>query len=168
MEKNLIDNFIDEKSFKKIQQLFWSQEFPWFYSDCVNYSGDEHYQFTHLFYHHNLPMSSFFSALEPILIQLNLQGGLFSLVKIKANLLTKDIKNTEHGFHVDFDNLESHHKIKTAILYMNSNNGYTKFEDGTIINSIENRMVIFDSKLKHTGSTCTDENSRVVINFNYF
>ena len=56
----------------------------------------------------------------------------------------------------------------TSIFYMNTNNGYTKFEDGTKIESVANRLVSFPSNMKHKGSSCTDEKIRVVINFNYF
>ena len=56
----------------------------------------------------------------------------------------------------------------TAIYYVNDNNGYTEFEDGTIIDSVENRVVIFSSEMLHTGRNCTDENVRVIINLNYF
>ena len=56
----------------------------------------------------------------------------------------------------------------TAIFYLNSNNGYTEFEDGTKVESVANRFVSFPSTLKHRGTSCTDENVRVVINFNYF
>ena len=37
----------------------------------------------------------------------------------------------------------------TSILYINTNDGYTKFEDGTIVESVENRLVTFDSRMKH-------------------
>ena len=58
--------------------------------------------------------------------------------------------------------------ITTAILYVNSNNGYTLFEDGTKVESVENRIVLFDSNLRHTGTTCTEEKVRIVVNFNFF
>ena len=32
----------------------------------------------------------------------------------------------------------------------------------------ENRLMIFDGRLKHTGTTPTDSKKRVVINFNFF
>ena len=73
-------------------------------------------------------------------------------------------KIIRHGFHVDFSYVGS----KTAIYYVNSNNGYTEFEDGTKIESIKNRIVIFPSNLKHTGTTCTDRKIRTIVNFNYF
>ena len=56
----------------------------------------------------------------------------------------------------------------TAIFYVNTNNGYTKFEDETIVESVANRVVTFPANMKHTGTSCTDEKTRVIINFNYF
>ena len=67
--------------------------------------------------------------------------------------------------HSDF--LNENAKIKTGILYINSNDGYTKFENGKNIQSIENQFVEFDSTLKHTGSSSTDHDRRIVINLNY-
>jgi hypothetical protein len=55
----------------------------------------------------------------------------------------------------------------TAIYYANTCDGYTEFEDGTIVESVQNRFVAFPSRMKHTGTTCTNAKSRVVINFNY-
>ena len=54
----------------------------------------------------------------------------------------------------------------TSILYLNTNDGYTEFEDGTKIESIENRWVSFPEDTKHRGTSCTNERVRVVINFN--
>ena len=54
------------------------------------------------------------------------------------------------------------------IFYLNTNNGYTKFEDGTVVKSIANRLLTFPTLCKHTSSSCTDVEARVNINFNYF
>ena len=51
---------------------------------------------------------------------------------------------------------------------MNTNDGFTEFKNGDIIESIANRMVIFDSSLEHTGTSCTNKKRRIVLNFNYF
>ena len=51
---------------------------------------------------------------------------------------------------------------------MNTCNGYTHFEDGSKVHSVANRLAIFPSTMFHSGSTCTDKDMRVVINFNYF
>ena len=50
---------------------------------------------------------------------------------------------------------------------MNTNNGYTKFEDGTKVESVANRLVTFPASMMHTGTSCTDKKIRIVINFNY-
>ena len=55
----------------------------------------------------------------------------------------------------------------TAVYYINSNNGYTKLIDQTIVLSEENKLLTFDSNIRHTGATCTDENVRIVLNINY-
>ena len=52
--------------------------------------------------------------------------------------------------------------------YLNTNDGYTVFEDGTQIESVKNRILIFKTSLKHTGTNCTDQKRRVLINFNYY
>ena len=41
------------------------------------------------------------------------------------------------------------------------------FQNGSVVESLENRLLIFNSNLMHSGTTCTNENVRCVINFNY-
>jgi hypothetical protein len=55
----------------------------------------------------------------------------------------------------------------TAIYYLNGNNGYTEFEDGTKIETVSNRIVIFDGLKKHRGVSQTDTTFRYVINLNF-
>jgi hypothetical protein len=50
---------------------------------------------------------------------------------------------------------------------MNTNNGYTEFEDGTRVESVANRFISFPVGMKHRGTSCTDKKTRVVINFNF-
>ena len=93
-----------------------------------------------------------------------------SLWRIKANLLTRTPNIVKNAFHVDMS-YASEEKLKqwtTSIFYVNTNNGYTKFEDGTKVECVANRMVTFPANMKHGGTSCTDKRIRVVINFNYF
>ena len=93
--------------------------------------------------------------------------GIVSLVRAKFNLLHRTDDIIEHQPHIDIPNPPDN--LKTAILYLNTNNGYTKFEDGNKVLSEENRLVIFDGKLKHWGSTNScSEPYRIVFNLNYF
>ena len=63
-------------------------------------------------------------------------------------------------------------QVLSAIYFVNSNDGYTYFkpqDDKSLIKveSKKNRLVVFPNGLLHSGTTCTDEGVRVVINFNY-
>ena len=104
------------------------------------------------------PTSSYFKALLPLLNKLKVK----SLIRIKANLYTYVGTQIEHGFHID--NTYSH---KGAIFSINSNNGYTILEDGTKIESVENRIVFFDATRLHNSSTTTTAKGRYNINFNF-
>ena len=87
-------------------------------------------------------------------------------VRIKLNLNPCNSQIIEHGFHIDHTSPRD--DSWTAIYYVNSNNGYTLFKDGTKVESIRNRFVVFPSKLQHSGTTCTDVYARLVLNLNFF
>jgi hypothetical protein len=159
----IISNFLEKDDFNNLKNLFYSDNFPWYLAEGVVRPGDGQIQFIHNFYKNFAISSSFFSLIYPVLIKLNV----ISLIRIKANFLYKTNKIIEHGYHTD---IEVGRKInsKTAVLYINTNNGYTKFKNGKTISSEENKIVIFDTNILHTGSTCTDKDTRVVINFNYY
>ena len=89
-------------------------------------------------------------------------------IRVKANLLTRTDEILQNAFHSDFDkHKKNYDNVKTAIFYLNTNNGKTIFEDGTRVESIANRLVTFDSNVNHTGTTCTDKIFRSVINVVY-
>lgn len=161
----VIDDFLEPNFFAELQDLLLGGNFPWFYCDNVVNPNQDHFQFCHHFYYEDGygTRSDLFNFLLPTLQKIDP----YAIVRIKANLLTKTQNNIEHGFHTDVP-YDKQNFVKTAILYINSNNGYTKFRDGSKIESVENRLLIFPSRLEHTGSTCTDEKTRVVINFNYY
>ena len=161
------DNFLKQEEFDKIQKLMMEPSpFPWFYADRIVFDDDiDKFQFIHAFYDNHMPMSPFSNELDSII---NIIQP-FSIVKIRAKLLTRTPEIVESTFHVDIPLLEENLKQwTTSIFYINTNNGYTKFEDGTIVESVANRMVTFPTNMKHKGTSCTDERTRVVINFNYF
>ena len=87
------------------------------------------------------------------------------LIRIRACLYTRSDNIIEHAFHTDCD--LDHLAI---IFYLNDNNGYTrlKIDDKIIkIESKQNRLLIMDGEIEHASSTCTDNDMRVVINFNF-
>lgn len=163
----IYDNYLPDDYFKYLKGMLLNSDanFSWNYSDFVvdeNNKDVNEFQFAHIFYQHNVPVSPFFNELAIIFQKLNP----LTLIKVKANLLPKTTNHIEHGMHVDIVGSNCQN-LRTSILYINTNNGYTLFEDNTKINSVENRMVIFPTHMRHTGATCTDEKIRVVINFNF-
>ena len=56
----------------------------------------------------------------------------------------------------------------TAIYFLNTTNGPSVFENNKKVDCVENRIVIFPTKVLHAGSTHTDSQVRGVINFNWF
>jgi len=159
----VIDNFLDKDSFENIKNTMMGNDFPWFYAPTKTkgYDFDNNFQFVHIFYRDNMANSKYLNMLSPIVDILDP----LSLVKIKANLTAKTDEIIEYGYHTDY---ETDTKLHTAVYYVNTNNGYTKFESGRIIESKENRLVIFDSQLPHSGTSCTDERLRVLINLNFY
>ncbi len=160
----IYDNYLPEEYFNYLQGMLLHKDpnFSWYYNDTVVEENDKEFQFVHVFYKNHMPNSPYFNELSLAIQSLNP----LSLIRIKANLLPRTPEHIEHGMHVDIIGSDCSH-LKTAILYMNTNNGYTLFEDGTKVNSVANRMAIFPTQMHHTGATCTDEKVRVVINFNY-
>lgn len=165
MKYKIIDNFLPKESFDNIKNSLTNNFFPWYLSNGVTDKNDGHMQFCHTFYFDNEKLSGYFNLLVPILEKFKFDA----LVRIKANLLFKTNKIIEHDFHEDITYNDKNLIANTAVYYLNTNNGYTKFKNKNIIvNSVENRMLIFKSNLEHCGTTCTDSDFRAVINFNWF
>ena len=158
MNYELIDNFLEPKDLKKIQDLFLGRKIAWNCSDGIVLPGDGAFQFIHVLYSNYAPASPFFNELAPIWQKIDP----CSIVRSKANLTMKTVEHDKSAYHSDV------HNCITAIYYVNTNNGYTEFQNGMKVDSIENRIVIFDSNEKHRAVTPTDTARRVVINFNYF
>ena len=160
----IIEDFLDKKDLQDLKTVLLDPTFPWALNDGVSYPYDGHIQFTHTIYNHDEFQSKWtLGGLDIFKEKLHIQ----SLVRAKINLLPRNDKVIEHDAHIDIPNPKD--GLKTAILYVNTNNGYTKFENGDKVQSKENTIVIFDAKTKHSGTTNNcDAPYRLVFNLNYF
>ena len=154
----IIDNFLPEEEFKSIQSFMMGGQFKWIYSEGRSYEDDGLFLMVHMFYQPDVGTNS-----EHINIWNNFMSkiGAKECIRIKANLTFKTPTIQLGPYHHDYDDK------KTAVFYLNTNNGYTKFKNGTKVKSVENRMIVFPSNLEHQGYTCSDQLNRVVVNFNY-
>ena len=165
----IVDNFLPKNEFKIIKDLFYSYDFPWYQNIVVSHSShsapqllqDDIY-FSHLFYFFDkdrVNISTHYNYILPIIGRLDIK----SILRIKGNLYPKTNTIFEHNKHKDYD-----FKHKGFLYYVNTNNGFTKLNNGIKVESVENRGLFFDPSLFHNSSSCSDSNSRININFNYF
>ena len=158
----IIDDFLESSNFSELQNVFLGADIPWYYNKGINKPPSQNdlndYQFTHKIFEDNIIHSEIFALTQPILNKLGVKG----LIRVKANLSTKTDELSYFGIHTDttFD-------CTTAIFYLNTNNGHTIVGEQKV-ESVENRLVRFGSQTPHMGSTATDAQVRVVLNFNYF
>ena len=171
----IIDNYLSENDHQKILKFVGGTEMVWYYgnvlpevykSECDSYTLSKenaskyNYQNYHVIFEKVFVSKFYNETVADVLVKLNPDA----LVRVKLNMTHCSEKIIEHGFHCDND----FKNCKTAIYYLNSNDGYTIFENGEKVNSIANRMVMFPSHMKHSGTTCTNTNCRLVLNINYF
>lgn len=160
----VIDNFLNKEDFDKIIDVITVKNFPWFISDMSDYAGDNNTQLYHIFYNNNVPNSDYYYKLEPVFQKLDI----FSLFKVRA-IATMQSNDIDNVYHTDLEFQGSPSHATTAVYYLNSNDGGTQFEhNGEIIKSVSNRMVIFDSKMRHrTVKHTKGDPFRYVLNINY-
>jgi len=172
MKYKVIDNFLDEEYFDSLVTLFTDKEntgnnlMPWFFISSISYPKkhkkwvveDKLFYMSHMFYDGNQTTSNHFDKLFPILEKLEVK----CLLRIKANLYPNTEILHEHPMHIDYDFLHT-----GAILSLNTCDGYTKLKNGTKINSIANRVLLFDSSKEHCSTTTTNVSARINININY-
>lgn len=165
----IIDDYLNQSHFWKLRNYLMSPSARWQYNNhkVVKTEPTDSFQFVHTFYRILQPrvrkkaIHNDLTYIEPLLKKLNPT----LLLKAKANITPRTPEPDKTLLHTDFGEKMKH---KTAIYYVNTNNGYTEFESGQIVESVENRIVIFDADQYHRGVSCTDEKVRVVLNLNFF
>ena len=168
------DNVLTGEELKNLQDAMLldsaqnNRTIPWgisnMYESGKNRMCEEKEAFfwTHTFHDRQRVESKYFDILFPLLDKINPKA----LVRIRANCNTITDRIIEHGYHTD---IPPESNCNTSIFYVNTNNGYTLFEeDGFKVQSVENRLCTFPCSVRHSSTTATDVTQRVVINFNYF
>ena len=162
----VIDDFLPKNDFERLKSILFVVEFPIFWNDHVTYANEHldhqlnRYYLTHVLYSDNKPNSDYFEEISEMFFD-KLQVK--ALNRIKVNMYPRADLLFEHGYHRDRP-----YENRGALFALNTCDGYTKFKDGPKIESIENRMILFDASRLHTSTNTTNVNRRVNINFNYF
>ena len=158
----VIDNVLSSHDADFIENRLLGSWFPWYLSQGVDFEDDNMFQFVHNFFKNNEWTTYEKDVVTPIIEKLNL----ISIIKIKANLTGLHQFNYTKNFHIDIESENS----KTAIYYVNDNNGKTLFRDIGEVDCKKNRLVVFPSNIFHTGQMHSDtiHGGKCVINFNFY
>jgi hypothetical protein len=162
----VIDDFLPQDQFDALSGSLLNSDWPWYFQPVIVHGstekiGRETPQFTFMFFR---AIEGWTDDVKHVVLPVVEKLNPFSLVRIKANLTVRSHGNFLSGHHIDFSRGKD---LTTAIFYLNTTNGGTHFKDGGEVDCVRNRMVIFPSNLYHSGSFCTDQQKRVVINFNF-
>ena len=156
---DIYDNFLDKESFGKIHQFVFGSEFPWFHFPTMSHKDSKDGTwFGHI-------------LVTPVSVSKSVEkfDSLFKKMKVKKLLNAKVacmVYPNTSDYHTDKWSENMDHK--TAIFYLNTNNGYTEFETGEKINSVENRLLVFNSNKTHRGINQTNLDRRIFLNINYY
>ena len=169
----IIDDFLPPSAFQEIQDVLLGKEFSWYFVPYVN-TNTEHersnlawFELCHILWDPDWGRVS--DSATGIIRLFRERLNAYVFLRIKANLTVYSNNPQATDFHTDFSYPPMPiDKITTAVYYVNTNNGYTEFIDGTKVESVANRLVKFPAHMRHQGTTCSDQKQRVVINFNYF
>ena len=85
------------------------------------------------------------------------------IIRASINFTPNVNKVIKSGWHRD-----QTYKSKVLIYYFNTNNGYTEFQTGEKIDSVQDRLITFDGVEDiHRSVSQTDTKMRLVLNVNY-
>jgi hypothetical protein len=160
MKVEVIDNYLNDEDFEAIKSLIFDKGFPWYYENNIAYDGEKQGNFyyqVHLLYIDNYPNSPYYDKIIPYF------DFYKCLYRVKINMYPNQCEFIEHPMHLDYE-----FKHKAALFSLNDCDGYTKFEDGSKVDSVANRLILFDPTKKHCSTNTMNTDRRVNINFNYF
>jgi hypothetical protein len=180
----IVDNFLEDDSYQKIYSLVTSGPFTWIRGsvlmkrtedldpDLCYYQNEEMYnvQMMHVIYRDADPPNKtpgilterdYMRVFVPLISKIKPEA----LLRMKVNMTFNWGKQIFSGYHIDEAKYAENGMV--GIYYCNTNNGYTQFENGQIVNSVANRMLFFPMNMYHSCVTATDVSNRFVVNINW-
>ena len=164
----IFNNFLDQEIFLEIKKFIMSPRCQWRYVNYIAHKdgrdNDNDGYFVHSFkdchpqtFEDRYPESPHFPLIAKILDKIQYRN----ILRIRSSLYPRRDVQKPDPFHIDYD---FPHKV--CIFYVNTNNGYTMFENGEKIPSVENQLATFDGNEKHCSVVQTDTSARYIVNIN--
>ena len=174
-EIKIVDQYIHPRDHEELQRVMSDKAFPWTIAqrngemDINGYGNNPlNSQMNHWFADFRIAQfSPFFKYVLPIVNQ----SKVIAISRIQATLEFCNENHVESDFHYDLSMVHGIKEIPephvtNIVYYVNSNNGYTEFENGQKVESKANRAVIFPNTISYRGVSQTDTYYRAVINLN--
>ena len=182
MDVKVIDNFLDAYAFHEIQKtIVYNDQFELFINTKVAFDNMVHatrvnnpdgmkeaeenkwnYYFNHTFYNKDMPTSRYTEKILNLIVPKFQSFEYHSLIRAKVNMYPNTSEIKEHQQHIDYPFPHT-----AALFSLNTCDGFTRMSDGTKVDSVENRLIIFDGSTLHNSSTTTNSKARYNINFNF-
>ena len=160
----VIDNFLPKEEFKKLQDLV-ILNIPYFFQPNINsgHTKDRNDCYlTHVLYNYGhyprIVSDNYFPEFKILSDKLQIK----SLIRMKLNLYPRTDKLEKHMPHTDYS-----YSHKACIFSFNTCDGGTILHDGRMIESVENRALLFDASYQHSSTSCTNEKARFNLNINF-
>ena len=162
----IFNNFLDQEVFLEIKKFIMSPRCQWRYVNYIAHKDgrDNDGYFVHSFkdchpqtFEDRYPESPHFPLIAKILDKIQYQN----ILRIRSSLYPRRDVQKPDPFHIDYN---FPHRV--CIFYVNTNNGYTMFENGEKIPSVENQLATFDGSEKHCSVVQTDTPARYIVNIN--
>lgn len=170
----IIENFLDDDLFLKVQSIFLSDSFPWFYHDNIsglNESALGDFGFAHSVFYKE-PTSSVYPIIDPVVKLICAASKTTNIIKVRADMTVFSTYGHRHQPHLDLHELHT-----VSILYLTDSDAETiifksadinslKFEEFQRVVPKKNRLVIFNGNYYHTGHSPASTNRRILLNVN--
>ena len=172
MDLKIIDNFLDVSEFSTLINITIGRsdghqtEFR-VVSNVENFGVREEdywsWYLVNMIYYEDIPQNEIYPNICNLFIpRFQHIANFKTMIRIKMNAFPYTNVVKEHERHVDF----SYEHIG-AVFSLNTCDGYTKFSDGTKVESVANRIVFFDASKYHQSTTTSNAKLRYNMNFNF-
>jgi hypothetical protein len=190
----IIENAFTNSMFDIVSEKIHHQMTPWFFGNTAYKTGFGQtslfsYSFEHLVMDEGRKNSELFDLLVPLIVSILRENGetVNALTRIRLGMITVTNSQLINTPHVD-----QHCEHKTGLIYFSTTDAPTIFYKEKLdlnqnlnseeyyriilkeictedirVDSVKNKMVLFDGLTYHSSSTPTDAPRRIVLNFNY-
>ena len=168
----IIDNFLNKDDFEELKIFLMSPRSQWRFVDFIVHKDgrdqDKDGYFVHSFtdrdpisFLERFTVSPDYQKVNRLMDCIKKKVNYRQILRVRSSLYPRREDQKQDPFHIDYN---FNHKV--CIFYVNTNNGFTLFENGEKVNSVANRLMIFDGLEKHCSVVQTDTSARYIININ--